>query len=126
MVEHFNQYGIEYSFAKGLKAADFEIEIKENTKVIYIETPSNPLMKIVDLAAIAQLAKKHHLVSMIDSTFASPVNQNPISFGIDIVIHSATKYLGGHSDILAGAVACSAVHMKNIFAVAKSFRRKPQ
>ena len=57
---------------------------------------------------------------MIDSTFASPVNQNPISFGIDIVIHSATKYLGGHSDILAGAVACSAVHMKNIFAVAKS------
>jgi cystathionine beta-lyase len=77
-------------------------------------------MKIVDLAAIAQLAKKHQLVSMIDSTFASPVNQNPISFGIDIVLHSATKYLGGHSDILAGAVACSAVHMKKIFAIAKS------
>ena len=120
VVEHFNQYGIQYSFATGLNAADFEIEIKENTKVIYIETPSNPLMKIVDLAAIAQLAKKHQLVSMIDSTFASPVNQNPISFGIDIVLHSATKYLGGHSDILAGAVACSAIHMKKVFAVAKS------
>ena len=102
-------------------SADFEKEIKENTKVIYIETPSNPLMKIVDLAAIAQLAKKHQLVSMIDSTFASPVNQNPISFGIDIVLHSATKYLGGHSDILAGAVACSkTVHMQKVFAVAKS------
>ena len=120
VVEHFNQYGIEYSFAQGLTASDFEKEIKENTKVIYIETPSNPLMKIVDLTAIAQLAKKHQLVSMIDSTFASPVNQNPIAFGIDVVLHSATKYLGGHSDILAGAVACSKDHMQKIFAVAKS------
>lgn len=120
VVEHFNQYGIEYSFAEGLTVSDFEKKIKENTKVIYIETPSNPLMKIVDLAAIAQLAKKHQLVSMIDSTFASPVNQNPISFGIDIVLHSATKYLGGHSDILAGAVACSKTHMQKVFAVAKS------
>lgn len=120
VVEHFNQYGIAYSFAQGLSVSDFEKEIKENTKVIYIETPSNPLMKIVDLAAIAQLSKKHQLVSMIDSTFASPVNQNPISFGIDIVLHSATKYLGGHSDILAGAVACSSAHMQKVFAVAKS------
>ena len=120
VVEHFNQYGINYSFAQGLTVPDFEKEIKENTKVIYIETPSNPLMKIVDLAAIAQFAKKHQLVSMIDSTFASPVNQNPITFGIDIVLHSATKYLGGHSDILAGAVACSSAHMQKVFAVAKS------
>ena len=120
VVEHFNQYGIAYSFAQGLSVSDFEKEIKENTKVIYIETPSNPLTKIVDLAAIAQLSKKHQLVSMIDSTFASPVNQNPISFGIDIVLHSATKYLGGHSDILAGAVACSSAHMQKVFAVAKS------
>lgn len=120
VVEHFNKYGIDYSFATGLDAVDFEKEIKENTKVIYIETPSNPLMKIVDLSAIAQLAKQHNLVSMIDSTFASPVNQNPIAFGIDIVLHSATKYLGGHSDILAGAVACSAAHMQKVFAVAKS------
>ena len=120
VVEHFNKYGIDYSFATGLDAVDFEKEIKENTKVIYIETPSNPLMKIVDLSAIAQLTKQHNLVSMIDSTFASPVNQNPIAFGIDIVLHSATKYLGGHSDILAGAVACSAAHMQKVFAVAKS------
>ena len=120
VVEHFENYGIEYAFAQGLAAEDFEAKIQENTKVIYVETPSNPLMKLVDLAAIARLAKKHGLVSMIDNTFASPVNQNPIAFGIDVVLHSATKYLGGHSDILAGAAACSAAHMEKIFAVAKS------
>ena len=120
VVEHFDNYGIEYSFAEGLSVEFFEEKIKENTKVIYIETPSNPLMKIVDLNAIAELAREHQLVSMIDNTFSSPVNQNPIAFGIDIVLHSATKYLGGHSDILAGAVACSSAHMEKIFAVAKS------
>lgn len=120
VVEHFENYGIDYAFAQGLAAEDFEAKIQENTKVIYVETPSNPLMKLVDLAAIARLAKKHDLVSMIDNTFASPVNQNPIAFGIDVVLHSATKYLGGHSDILAGAAACSAAHMEKIFAVAKS------
>lgn len=120
VVEHFDNYGIEYSFAEGLSVEFFEEKIKENTKVIYIETPSNPLMKIVDLKAIAELTRDHQLVSMIDNTFSSPVNQNPIAFGIDIVLHSATKYLGGHSDILAGAVACSSAHMEKIFAVAKS------
>ena len=119
--EHFEKFGIEYSFTKGLTANDFEAEIKANTKVIYIETPSNPLMKIIDLEAIAALAKRHGLVSMIDNTFASPINQNPIAYGIDIVIHSATKYLGGHSDILAGAIACSRAHLEPLFALAKSF-----
>lgn len=120
VVEHFNNYGIAYSFAEGLTAEAFAAKIQKNTKVIYVETPSNPLMKVVDLKAIVDLAKAHDLVSMIDNTFASPVNQNPIAFGIDVVLHSATKYLGGHSDILAGAIACSAEHMKPIFAVAKS------
>lgn len=121
VIEHLNNYGIAYSFASGLTVSDFEEKIQSNTKVIYIESPSNPLMKIVDLAAIAELAQSKGLVSMIDNTFASPVNQNPIAFGIDIVLHSATKYLGGHSDILAGAIACSSAHMQQIFAVAKSF-----
>lgn len=120
VVEHFNNYGIDYSFAEGLTAKDFEAMITSKTKVIYIETPSNPLMKLVDLSAIATLAKKHKLVSMIDNTFASPVNQNPINFGIDLVLHSATKYLGGHSDLLAGALACSSKHMEQVFKVAKS------
>ena len=120
VVEHFHKYGIDYSFAENLTPDAFKDKIQENTKVIYIETPSNPLMKIVDLKAIADLAKSHNLVTMIDNTFASPVNQNPLAFGIDIVVHSATKYLGGHSDILAGAVVCSSQHMTPIFAVAKS------
>ncbi|MGA8853350.1 MAG: aminotransferase class I/II-fold pyridoxal phosphate-dependent enzyme, partial [Christiangramia sp.] len=88
--EEFEKFGIEYSFAKDAKAESLKAEIKENTKVIYIETPSNPLLKLTDMEAVASLAKEHNLVSMIDNTFASPVNQNPIDFGIDIVIHSAT------------------------------------
>jgi cystathionine beta-lyase len=83
--------------------------------VIYIETPSNPLLTITDVKAIAKLARKYNLVSMIDNTFASPINQTPLDLGIDISIHSATKYLGGHSDILAGAVAGSKEHMDKVF-----------
>lgn len=91
--------GLGFTMTEGLSIADFQAAIQPNTKVIYIETPSNPLLTITDIKAVAELAKKHNLVSMIDNTFASPVNQNPIDFGIDVVIHSATKYLGGHSDI---------------------------
>ena len=102
--EEFQKYGISYTFVKANNPQAFEDVILPNTKVIYIETPSNPLLSITDIEAIARIAKKHGVLSMIDNTFASPVNQNPINFGIDLVIHSATKYLGGHSDILAGAV----------------------
>lgn len=118
VTKQFENFGISYSFTEGLKSSDFEAKIKENTKVIYIETPSNPLLTITDLAAVANIAKKHNLVSMIDNTFASPVNQNPIDFGIDVIIHSATKYMGGHSDICAGAVASSKVNMERIFQLA--------
>lgn len=119
--EEFSKYGIEYSFTEGWKAEAFEEKIKENTKVIFIETPSNPLLTITDLEEVARIAKKHGLITMIDNTFASPVNQNPIDFGIDIVIHSATKYMGGHSDICAGAVASTAENMERIFHLAKNF-----
>lgn len=119
--EEFDKFGIEYSFAKDAKAESLKAEIKENTKVIYIETPSNPLLRITDMEAVAKLAKEHDLVSMIDNTFASPVNQNPIDFGIDIVIHSATKYMGGHSDILAGTVISSEENIERIFQMAKNF-----
>ena len=119
--EEFEKFGIEYTFAKDAKADSLKAEIKENTKVIYIETPSNPLLKITDLEAVAKLAKDHGLVSMIDNTFASPVNQNPIDFGIDVVIHSATKYMGGHSDILAGTVISSDENIERIFQMAKNF-----
>ena len=118
VTKQFENFGISYSFTEGLKSSDFEAKIEENTKVIYIETPSNPLLTITDLAAVANIAKKHNLVSMIDNTFASPVNQNPIDFGIDVIIHSATKYMGGHSDICAGAVASSKVNMERVFQLA--------
>ena len=121
VVEEFAKFGIEYSFTKDLKPESFEAEIRKNTKVIYIETPSNPLLTITDIKAVAEIAKKHGLVSMIDNTFASPVNQNPIDFGIEIVIHSATKYMGGHSDILAGTVISSEEHINTIFQLAKNF-----
>ena len=121
VVEEFTKMGIEYSFTNGVKISDFESKIKSNTKVIYIETPSNPLLSITDIAAVAKLAKKHGLVSMIDNTFASPINQTPIDFGIDIVLHSATKYLGGHSDMSAGAVAASKEHIDRIWQKAKNF-----
>ncbi|MEM9143988.1 MAG: PLP-dependent aspartate aminotransferase family protein [Bacteroidota bacterium] len=118
--EEFRKYGISYSFTTGWEPMDFEAEVRENTKVIFIETPSNPLLTITDLGAIAEICKRRGLVSMIDNTFASPVNQNPIDFGIDIVIHSATKYMGGHSDICAGAVAGSRLHIDRIFSLAKN------
>ena len=118
--EHLNTYGIDYSFSKSVDLKDFESQIKDNTKVIYVESPSNPLMKVVDLKGISELAKDNNITTMIDNTFASPVNQNPIPLGIDIVIHSATKYLGGHSDILAGSVSSSKKNMESVFSVGKS------
>ena len=121
MVEEFPKYNIEFDFTEGFSEADFASKIKPNTIVIYLETPSNPLMLITDLEMISKLAKKHQLVSMIDNTFASPINQNPSDFGIDIIIHSATKYMGGHSDICAGTVAASKEHMDKIWNLGKNF-----
>ena len=120
VVEEFHKFGIEYSFAEGFSEADFSEKIQKNTKVLFIETPSNPLMRITDLEMIAKLGKQHGIITMIDNTFASPVNQTPADFGIDIMIHSATKYMGGHSDILAGAAAASEAHIKIIWNLAKN------
>tara|TARA_B110000459_G_scaffold79627_1_gene89572 strand:- start:189 stop:1136 length:948 start_codon:yes stop_codon:yes gene_type:complete len=118
---HFKSYGIDYSFTKDLSSEAFEDCIQENTKLIYIETPSNPLLKLVDLFAIAKLAKSHRIVTAADNTFASPIVQNPLDLGVDIVMHSATKYFGGHSDISAGAVASSQEIMDKIWNLSKDF-----
>ena len=120
IVEEFPKYGIEFDFTKGFSKEDFSSKIKSNTKVIYVESPSNPLMKITDLEMISSLAKESNLTSIIDNTFASPINQTPSDFGIDVIIHSATKYLGGHSDICAGAVAASNEQIEKIWNVAKN------
>ncbi|NNF81774.1 MAG: PLP-dependent transferase [Flavobacteriaceae bacterium] len=118
--EHFDNYNIEYTFTEGLAISHFEKALKENTKMIYIETPSNPLLKLVDMFGISKLAKSNNIMTAIDNTFASPVIQNPVDFGIDIVIHSATKYFGGHSDICAGAVATTQANIDTIWSMAKN------
>lgn len=115
------KYGISFTFTKGLALKDFEYAIQPNTKVVYIETPSNPLLEITNIKTVAALAKAHNAISIIDNTFASPVNQNPITLGVDISLHSATKYMGGHSDLCAGAVACSKAHAKSIWEAAICF-----
>lgn len=103
----FDNMGIQFDFTTGTEAVDFEKLIKPNTRLIYIESPSNPLLLITDIRAIAKLAKTRGITTAIDSTFASPIFQNPYKLGIDLVLHSATKYLGGHSDLCAGVVAGS-------------------
>jgi cystathionine beta-lyase/cystathionine gamma-synthase len=118
--EQFDRYNIEYTFTEGLMLSDFEKVLQPNTKMIYIETPSNPLLKLVDIKAIADLSISKEIISVIDNTFATPVIQNPIDFGIDIVIHSATKYFGGHSDICAGTVASKQEHIDTIWNLAKN------
>ena len=118
--EEFPKYGIDYTFTNGYKVEDFEAAIRANTKLIHIETPSNPLLTITDIEALVQLAKSRNILTSIDNTFASPVNQNPIDLGMDMVMHSATKYFGGHSDICAGAVASSQEHIERIWNVSKN------
>lgn len=105
-IEHeLPRFGIDYTIATSQEVDDIMAAVNKNTRMIYLETPSNPLLKITDLAGIAEKARKKEILTVADNTFASPVNQQPIRQGMDIVIHSATKYLGGHSDICAGAVA---------------------
>jgi len=106
-LHELERYGMEYSMYDVSDLKSFEKAIRKNTKVIYVETPSNPLLKITDLVGVAKIARKHGIITIIDNTFASPVNQNPIDYGIDIVTHSGTKYIGGHSDICCGAMVSS-------------------
>ncbi len=94
--------GIEFSFVDLNNPNELVNSVKPNSKGIYMETPSNPLLKIVDIQHVARFGKSNHLISIIDNTFASPINQQPISLGVDVVMHSGTKYLGGHSDLIFG------------------------
>jgi cystathionine beta-lyase/cystathionine gamma-synthase len=121
IITEFPKYGMDVSFVDGARPENFEKAIKANTKAIYIETPSNPTLKITDIRAVADIAKKHGVLTIIDNTFASPVNQNPIHLGIDIVTHSGTKYIGGHSDICCGAALASKTLTSKILASAIHF-----
>ena len=96
--------GLDFSFADLTDPAAFEAAITPKTKLVWVETPTNPLLKIVDLAAVSAIAKKHGLLMVVDNTFASPALQRPLEHGADLVMHSATKYLNGHSDMVGGMV----------------------
>lgn len=101
----FEPYGIGFSFVDMTKPDLVEQAIKPNTKLIWIETPTNPLLRIIDIRTVAEMAAKRNILSAVDNTFASPYLQQPLVLGADIVMHSTTKYLGGHSDVIGGAVA---------------------
>ncbi len=121
VTRELENFGIGFDITPSNEPEEFEKLIKPETRLVFIETPSNPLLDITDIQAIANLCKAKKLVSVIDNTFASPINQNPLAHGIDIVTHSATKYLGGHSDICAGAVICSAEKLQKIRKIALNF-----
>lgn len=102
--ESYLKFGIDISFVDTCNLDLIEKNIKPNTKVIYLETPANPTLKIADLEAICKIAKQHNIYVVVDNTFASPILQNPIDFGADLVVHSLTKFINGHADIVGGAV----------------------
>lgn len=104
MSKVLNRFGLEHTFVDTTKLEDIRAVIRPNTKAIYIETPTNPLLKVTDIAEAAKLAQEHDLLTIVDNTFLTSYFQSPISLGADIVLHSATKYLGGHSDVVAGVV----------------------
>lgn len=105
--KHFTQFGIEVTFVDTTDLEEIKKNIRPNTKGLYLETPSNPLLRVTDLKGAAKIAKEHGIITIIDNTFMSPYLQRPIEHGIDIIVHSATKFIGGHSDVVAGIVVTS-------------------
>lgn len=104
MESYFSKFGVESTYLSTSKIDDIRNAIKPNTKVLYIETPTNPTMEITDIKACVKLAKEHNLITVIDNTFCSPYLQRPIELGVDVVFHSMTKFLNGHADIVAGMI----------------------
>ena len=107
-------FGIEYDFINGNDPKSWETQIRKNTKLIYVETIANPLMGVPELAAVVDFARSHKIISIIDNTFASPINFRPAEMGFDLSLHSCTKYLNGHSDIVGGACIGKATLVKNV------------
>ncbi len=104
LAEWLPRMGIETTFVDTTDYGQYERAIRSNTKLLYLESPTNPSLRVVDFARLAALAKKHRLLSIVDSTFGTPINQRPAERGIDLVVHSGTKYLGGHADLSCGVV----------------------
>ncbi|MFT5635057.1 MAG: methionine-gamma-lyase [Cognaticolwellia sp.] len=114
MNHQLTRWGIEVSFVDMANPAEVEAAIKPNTKVIFLETPVNPNLAVYDLAVIGKIAQKHNIISVVDNTFLTPVLQQPRKYGIDIVVHSATKYLNGHGDVVAGIICGTSEMIMNI------------
>lgn len=112
VVHELARLGVAVAFCR--TAGEFAAEIRANTRLVYVEAPSNPLLRCLDLATVANLAHERGVLTVIDNTFATPINQNPILLGFDVVIHSATKYLNGHSDVNAGVVVSSAAIIRHL------------
>ncbi|MEB6695194.1 aminotransferase class I/II-fold pyridoxal phosphate-dependent enzyme [Mammaliicoccus sciuri] len=100
----FSRFGINFDFINTTDVSNIESSIKDTTKMLFIETPSNPLLQVTDIKVASDIAKKHGMLTVVDNTFMTPYYQNPLDLGADIVLHSATKYLGGHSDVVSGLV----------------------
>lgn len=113
--DYLPRWGVEVTFVEQTNNAEFADAIQPNTKVLYVETPVNPLMQLTDLRFVVALAKQHGLITICDNTFATPINQRPLELGIDAVVHSATKYIGGHHDVTAGAVVGSQALVERIW-----------
>ncbi len=113
-VQEFRRFGIEVSFANPDRRREWRAKLRKNTRAIFIETPTNPLMRVLDVAFLATMSKEEGIALLVDSTFATPMNFRPLEHGADVVIHSATKYLNGHSDVIAGAVAGDATLVEEV------------
>jgi len=109
------KFGVEFTLVDQTSVAAFRSAIRPNTKLVFVESPSNPVMKITDLRAVAALARQHGAMTIADNTFATPLNQRPLELGVDLVFHSATKYFGGHSDLIAGVIMGSASLVEKVW-----------
>ncbi|HSC53995.1 MAG TPA: cystathionine gamma-synthase [Phnomibacter sp.] len=109
----YEKFGIRFHYVNMQQAENIQLAINAKTKLIWTETPTNPLMNITDIAAVCALAKAHNILVCVDNTFASPYLQNPLDFGADLVMHSATKYLGGHSDVIQGCLVMNSQELKD-------------
>jgi methionine-gamma-lyase len=109
------RWGIDYTLVDQTQTETFPPAIRPNTKLIYIESPSNPLLHLTDIQAVADVARSKGIRTIIDNTFASPVNQTPLKLGIDVVVHSATKFLGGHHDLTAGVIVSSSSYVNAVW-----------
>lgn len=120
VMNELERMGVEFTLVK-LDAGSLSAHTRDNTKLVYFETPSNPLLKITDIRSVCDQAKSNNITVVLDNTFATPINQNPLDLGADIVIHSGTKYLGGHSDLICGAVVSNGDYIDAIRSTAATF-----